>query len=327
MADRLLPAYLAVGKNDAKRARACAHLKRHVDPSLVDFNLDELRNARDVEPATLVGSCRQMPFGEGPRVVIVHDADKLPAETTKAFLDYLESPNPDAVVLLDCPTLAKNTRLYKAVARLGAKAVIDCEPVKGFKLPPVVLAMAEGRGLRLGPGAADELVSRLGESEALIDSVLAGLAETHGPGAFLSREDIVANVRRVEDVKPWHVADAVCARDAGRALELLGDLGGTSVVAVLSITVARLEELLCFSCAGPAAAGVLGGPQWRFKNHARWARGFSEAELVHGIEDAAEVERAVKGAGRGALADADAAMRLWVVSLCVPGAPRVSELA
>lgn len=327
MAGGLLAAYLAVGEDDAKRERACERLKGHADAALADFNIDELRDAASLEPAALVGSCQQLPFGEDSRVVIVQNAERLPAETVQAFIDYLEHPSPTTVVLLTAAKLAKNTRLYKAVAKQGKSAVISCEPVKGYKLAPVVTTMAQERGLRLGPGAADELVARLGESQRLIGTVLDTLAETHGPGAFIGIDVVVSEVAQVQDVKPWDVCDAICDRNAPRALELLGRLGKTSPLAVHSWMVTRIRELLCFQSLGGAAAGELGGPSWRYKRHDGWARRFSTQELTAALEDAALVERALKGAASGALADGDAALKLWALSLCTPGAPRVRDLA
>ena len=79
--------------------------------------------------------------------------------------------------LLVANSLAKNTRLYKAVAKVGAKAVIDCAPKKAWEMPKQVVGMARHHGKTMGLPAAEALVSRAGESTRMLDNELARLAQ------------------------------------------------------------------------------------------------------------------------------------------------------
>ena len=66
-------------------------------------------------------------------------ADKLKKPDAEALVAYLASPSPTTVLALEAEKLAKNTRLYKAVAaKHGKSAVIDCAPLKRYELPKTV---------------------------------------------------------------------------------------------------------------------------------------------------------------------------------------------
>ena len=57
-------------------------------------------------------------------------------------------------------------------------------------------------------------------------------------------------------------------------------------------------------------AAALKMPDWRCKNHAAWARGFTAAELRRAIVSARDTERAMKSG-----ADVQAAFLDWVLSV------------
>ena len=54
----LLPAYLVVGKDVLKREKVIERLESHLDPSLLDFNLERIEASSEVEPVDFVASFR-----------------------------------------------------------------------------------------------------------------------------------------------------------------------------------------------------------------------------------------------------------------------------
>ena len=180
MAQGLLSAYLVVGSDELKRETAVRRLRSRVPADLADFNLDEF-DAKSVEdPEALVSSLQTLPFGADFRLVIVHGAETLAKPVSEALVSYLADPNPQSVLCLEAEKLAKNTRLYKAVAKVGPKSVVDCSPLKRWELPPYVVRLASRRGLAMGTDAAEELAGK----RALVgrERVLA-----------LARDDALAN--------------------------------------------------------------------------------------------------------------------------------------
>ena len=321
MAD-LLPAYLIVGADELKRDAAVRRLRSHVPADMADFNLDELDGASLEEPGQLISSAQTMPFCADFRLVIVNGAGELAKPVSEAVVSYLADPNPQCVLCLVAEKLAKNTRLYKAVAKVGPHSVIDCAPLKRWELPPYVVRLAQKRGLSMDNAAAQELVERVGESTVALDNQIATLAQLVGDAGRITLADVEANVAQIAEVSPWAFADAVCERNAPRAMEMLNLMKAPSLVFLHSVLVGRLRELICAKSldARGAASGLareLGRQSWQVKNHVRWSRAFGEEELVELLGQAAVCERALKGSQ-----DSEAAFARFVLAMASPNAAR-----
>lgn len=321
MAD-LLPAYLIVGADELKRDAAVRRLRSHVPADMADFNLDELDGASLEEPGQLISSAQTMPFCADFRLVIVNGAGELAKPVSEAVVSYLADPNPQCVLCLVAEKLAKNTRLYKAVAKVGPHSVIDCAPLKRWELPPYVVKLAQKRGLSMDNAAAQELVERVGESTVALDNQIATLAQLVGDVGRITLADVEANVAQIAEVSPWAFADAVCERNAPRAMEMLNLMKAPSLVFLHSVLVGRLRELICAKSldARGAASGLareLGRQSWQVKNHVRWSRAFGEEELVELLGQAAVCERALKGSQ-----DSEAAFARFVLAMASPNAAR-----
>lgn len=321
MAD-LLPAYLIVGADELKRDAAVRRLRSHVPADMADFNLDELDGASLEEPGQLISSAQTMPFCADFRLVIVNAAGELAKPVSEAVVSYLADPNPQCVLCLVAEKLAKNTRLYKAVAKVGPRSVIDCAPLKRWELPPYVVKLAQKRGLSMDNAAAQELVERVGESTVALDNQIATLAQLVGDAGRITLADVEANVAQIAEVSPWAFADAVCERNAPRAMEMLNLMKAPSLVFLHSVLVGRLRELICAKSldARGAASGLareLGRQSWQVKNHVRWSRAFGEEELVELLGQAAVCERALKGSQ-----DSEAAFARFVLAMASSNAAR-----
>lgn len=312
----LLPAYLVVGADELKRHRVIERLKGHVTGDLAEFNLDEVEGSSIEDPAQLVTSLQTMPFGADVRVVVLHGAGSLAKAISEALVSYLKDPNPSCVLCLDAEKLAKNTRLYKAVAKIGSKAVIDCAPQKRWELPPYVQKLAAARGARISVDAADELVNRCGESTVMLDNQVATLVDLVAPRTDISLVDVEANVAQVAEVSPWAFADSVCERRAAKAMRLLRLMDNPSLVFLHTVLVGRLRELICARSlaargASRSLASELGRAPWQVKNHMRWAQRFGVQELVELLREAAACERALKGSN-----DSSVAFERFVLAIC-----------
>ena len=307
----LLPAYLIVGADELKRDAAVRRLRSRV-----------LDGASLQEPGQLISSAQTMPFCADFRLVIVNGAGELAKPVSEAVVSYLADPNPQCVLCLVAEKLAKNTRLYKAVAKVGPHSVIDCAPLKRWELPPYVVKLAQRRGLSMDNAAAQELVERVGESTVALDNQIATLAQLVGDAGRITLADVEANVAQIAEVSPWAFADAVCERNAPRAMEMLNLMKAPSLVFLHSVLVGRLRELICAKSldARGAASGLareLGRQSWQVKNHVRWSRAFGEEELVELLGQAAVCERALKGSQ-----DSEAAFARFVLAVASPNAAR-----
>ena len=298
----LLPAYLMVGTDELKRKTAARRLMSHLGTEFADLNLDEFEGRALSDVGVLHSALETMPFGASFRLVIIHGADLLPKIASEALVTYLADPNPACVLCLEADHLAKNTRLYKAIAKVGERCIIECTLPKRWDLPRYVVRLADARGLCVPPNAAEEFVSRVGDSTVMIDTQLTTLASLIAPRRELTVADVEAYVARTAEVSPWVFLDAVCERRPEKAMELYRLMGHPSLVQLYSLLVGRLRELICAASLAARGASAqlateLDRKDWQVKNHTRWAKRFSISELIGCLDEAATCERALKGSG------------------------------
>lgn len=311
----LLPAYLIVGTDGVKRDHAVSRMKARLEKSgMVEFNLDERDMTKDPDIESIIGSLNTFPMGSEFRLVILGGCSKLAKAVSEPLVEYLASPSPTTVCLIIADSLAKNTRLYKAIAKIDKKAVIDCSGTKRWELPRRVQQMATQRGKSISTAAAEELVSRSGENTRMLDNDLAKLAQmVESPQIELA--DVERWIVRTAEVQPWDFLNAVSARDMRRSLELFKLLPSKSYVWTYTLLCGRIRELIVAKALdargqGRELAATLKLQSWQVKNHLTWARRFSMAELVAALEGAVDVELALKGS-----ADSQTALLLWITNI------------
>lgn len=304
-----------MGSDELKSSRAVERMRARLGKSgMVEFNLDERDMTKDPQVDDIVASLNTFPMGAEFRLVILTNCDKLPKAMSEPLVEYFANPSPTTACLVVATTLAKNTRLYKAIKKLGDKAIIDCAPKKTWEMPPQVVKMAAAHGKAMGLPAAEALVARSGENTRMLDNELKKLASMV-TGSEITLADIERHVMRTAEVKPWGFLNAVAARDLVRSLELLKLQPAKSEVRLWSLLVTRLRELIIAKSLdtrgqGSQLATTLGVQGWQVKNHLSWARRWRMDELLEALSQAIEVELALKGSR-----DSELALRMWVISM------------
>lgn len=312
----LLPAYLVVGSDELKRSHAVARMKKRLEASgLADFNLDERDMSKEQTSEDVLSSLNTFPMGADFRLVILRPCDRLPKAMSEMLVDYLKNPSSTTVLLLVAEKLAKNTRLYKAVAKIDKKAIVECAPKKRWELPQQVRSMATAHGKAITQGGAEELVSRVGESTRMLDNELKKLASMV-EGGEITQADVERFVVRTAEPRPWDFLDAVSARNLPKALSLLRMMPQRQEIMLYSLLTTRIRELIYAKALdargeGSTLARALGLQSWQVKNHLRWARGFKMSELLSALESAVDVELALKGSQTS-----DVALIRWVTQIC-----------
>ncbi len=309
----LLAAYLAVGEDALKREAVITRLRaRLAKLGDLSFNADDF-DGETAEGAAIVAACNTMPFASPVRLVYVRNVEKLKKADSEEIVAYLGSPSESTVLALEAEKLAKNTRLYKAVAGLGAKAVIDCAPPKSWELPRRVRAMATGHGFALTEGGASALVELVGENTVHLNNELKKIALAHGGSDTVGEREVRALVARTSEVKPWDFTDAFAARNLPKCLSLLSVMESASPHALIAMCASRIRELMAAQSMArrgnpKGVAQALKLPDWRVKNHGAWARNFTAAELRAALASSRDAERAMKSGS-----DADEVFYTWLV--------------
>ena len=214
-----LPAVCAViGPDRFVRQEAVHQLLARAGDALDEMG-PTLFDGQSAPLAEVLDEVRTMSLLGGRRVAVVDDADAFITAHRAALERYCAAPSPDGCLILACAKLAKNTRLYKALA--GSFEVLHCEPPARRALPGWLSARAQQvYGKRLGGAAAAALLEQVGESPGQLDSELAKLSAYVGERAEITADDVELLVGQQRQQTVFAVTDAMANGNVPAALAL-----------------------------------------------------------------------------------------------------------
>ncbi|MEX0702349.1 MAG: DNA polymerase III subunit delta [Planctomycetales bacterium] len=177
----------------------------------------------ELELKTVADELRTVSMWGNRRLVIVEDADEFVSNHRAGLEKYLEHPARTGVLVLDVKTWPSNTRLAKAVARLGLP--IECAELKGQALVRWLQERARDRhDVQLPRDAAALMVEFVGDSLGLLDQEAAKLAAYVGDRKKVAVEDVRLLVGGWKAETTFAMMDALQDGDAATALAHLGRL-------------------------------------------------------------------------------------------------------
>lgn len=180
------------------------------------------------------------------RVVVVEQADDFISNYRAGLEDYADRPSASAVLVLDCKSWRKNTRLAKKVAASGLE--IDCSELVGGALIKWLVDQAKHEyDKQLARDAAGLMVELVGTSLSLLEQELSKLASYTGDRTSITTEDVRALVGGWKAETTWAMTDAIRDGNVGFALKCL-------------------DQLLA---AGEAPPKLLGGLNYVFRKYAQ----------------------------------------------------------
>lgn len=213
------PAYAVFGPEELLRRQAIAHIIRLVlgDESQ-HMALAEYEGA-EAALAEVLDDLRTIPFLAERRLVIVRDADPFISRYREELERYLSAPSPVGVLLLSCKTLASNTRLYKAIEKVGG--VIRCESLSARSVPTWLVERCRTEYRKtLSTRDAELLAELIGTDLGVLDNELAKLSVYAGDRRRIQAEDIHALAGFHRHQKVFAMVDALANCDADEALAL-----------------------------------------------------------------------------------------------------------
>jgi DNA polymerase-3 subunit delta len=196
------------------------------------------------ELADVLDELRTLPFLARRRVVIVENADPFVTAHRAELERYAERPAATGTLVLAPKTWPSNTRLAKAVAKVGE--AVECKAPRESELPEWLMRLAkESEGVALEADAARLLVELVGPEVGLLASEVSKLATYVGKAAKIRRQDVAKMVGagRVETI--WRVLEAATTGKAAAALDDLDRLltSGEHPVGLLAAMSASLRKV------------------------------------------------------------------------------------
>jgi DNA polymerase-3 subunit delta len=302
VADDLKPAYLIVGGDGPKIARALERLRARVG----DDNVETL-SAKESTGADAVAACNAMGlFAGGGRLVLVREAEAWKVADVKALAAYLEAPAPDTVVAFT-GELKADSPLGKAVAKHGDVLAYD---VSARALPRWVAEQFARLGAKAEPDACSALVELVGDDPDELAGEIEKLAIWAGADTIGAR-DVHELVAGRAETSIFVLTDAWGKRDVATALGASEELLDRSdrprrdellrLAGLLANHVGRVRR--CQSLAEEGlrpreAAGRLKMHPFAAEKAFAHARNFSGDELGRALVRLAALDLALKGGSR-----------------------------
>lgn len=232
----------------------------------------------------------------GRRLVVIHDAQDLKKEQADALVQYLESPSPDAILVL---VATGRTKVDAAIKKSGTVIALDAP--KGRKLVTWLKQRAVEHKIKLDDRGAWAMVDAVGGELRGLDGALEQLLTAHGPGSTVGAKEVRAAFPRHADERTFAFTDAVGERRLPVAMASLRRLleQGDEPLALFGVLSAHLRRLLrARQYAGDGARAVgeaLGMPEWRAERMTKQALSYREEELVLAMSIMAQTDIDMKG--------------------------------
>lgn len=312
----LKPVYLIYGSEELLLERAVDRLRdRLAAVADLDFNLETF-DGSSVSAGEIIGAANTMPFMSDRRLVIVHDVDKLDASDLETLAAYARDPAPFTCLVLVATKIARNTKLYRAVAANGV--AYEYAAPKRSEYAGEVVKMLQARGKRISRAEAQAVVDLVGRDLRRLDTEAGKLAAYVGDVADVSGDDVAQVIAAGAAASVFELTDAVGERDTALALRLLLRLldSGESPLGIHAMLTRHVRALvgaraLAARGVGPEAmAGELGMPPWLARNAALQADRYEPAELAQGLVGLADAEEQMKTSS----ADAGLVLERWIVA-------------
>jgi DNA polymerase-3 subunit delta len=311
----LKPVYLIYGSEGLLLERAEKRLRdRLAAVADLDFNLETFDGAQ-ASADDIINAANTMPFMSDRRLVIVRDVDRLDAADLEQLAAYARDPAPYTCLVLAATKVAKNTKLYRAVAASGV--AFEYPAPRRSEYAAEVARLMRERGHSIGLAAAQRLVDVVGRDLRRLDSEVEKLASFVDATNEVTEADVIAVASESGDPSVFELTDAVGERDAVRALRLLRRLLTAEtpfgVLAMLTRHVRALASARALAGRGvapEAMAPEIGMPPWQARSVARQAERYTPAELSTALRGLAAAEEEMKTSPT----DAGLVIERWIVT-------------
>ncbi|MFF9483673.1 DNA polymerase III subunit delta [Streptomyces sp. NPDC014676] len=293
--DLLAPVTLAVGQEDLLLDRAVREVVAAARAADADTDVRDL-TPDQLQPGTLAELTSPSLFAER-KVVVVRNAQDLPADTVKDVKAYLGSPAEEITLVLLHAGGAKGKGLLDAARKAGAREVACPKMTKPADRMAFVRSEFRTAGRSATPEACQALVDAIGSDlRELASAVTQLVADVEGT---IDEAVVGRYYTGRAEASSFAVADRAVEGRAAEALEALRWSLSTGVAPVLITSalaqgVRAIGKLQSSPNARPADLGM---PPWKINQVRQQMRGWSPDGVAVALRAVAEADAGVKGGG------------------------------
>ncbi|MBR2861919.1 MAG: DNA polymerase III subunit delta [Clostridia bacterium] len=296
------PVYLFCGTEQYVCSSALSQLEDAVvGGELKDVNLTRIYGGYDGNG--IVEACQTVSFFAQKRMVEVFDCGFLAKTEGKeseeaALLEYLSAPNPDCVLVFITQEPDKRRKLYK---KLEEAAVVEFNTLSDSELSRWVEKILRSFGVEIDRDALSFLLEYTSNAPEDLICELEKLAGYKKSGT-VNRADVLAIVTPHNDYNVFKMVDAMMAKDAKAALEILSGMLAQKEEPILILGVISKQYRQLLRCKnlldkGENSAQILkktGVRDFQLRKWERICRKTPEKTIAQAVQLCAETDEAIK---------------------------------
>jgi len=218
------PIYVIAGKDEFLVAeQITALVNQLLTPEQMQMCLWRAE-ADKISAVEVFDDLRTLPFLAEKRVVVLSGADDFVSDNRGLLEKYFESPASSGVLILAVSNWASNTRLAKALPKVGQ--LIEVGELKSRELVSYIIDYAKQQGKNLSVNASQMLIELSGDEPGILRCEIDKLAAYVDSAKNITEKDISELVGRNRIFGAFEVIDSMMAGDTGKALEKLRRMFG-----------------------------------------------------------------------------------------------------
>jgi DNA polymerase III subunit delta len=207
-----------------------------------DFNLTVLRG-KEVRGQQLVEEFRTYPVFADRRLIIVKDAQLIPAAELEQLTIMLSDPVAESVVVFVADKIDKRKKFYQLLQKTGV--LVEFKPLYDNQIPAFVRELLVEHQLRMTEAAMAAFCRRTGTNLQEIASEIEKLKSFAGDNSLIDAAEVELVVSKNHHQSVFDFTDALGYRKAGESLRILRQLldEGEAPVGILSMMVRHFRQL------------------------------------------------------------------------------------
>ncbi len=184
-----------------------------------DFSLTTVY-APQADPKSVIDICRSLPMMTDRQVVIVKEAQAVPASWVESLERYAAAPAPATVLAVCARGAALKTPKFIKAAKAAGGLVFLAEKVKEWNVPRHLSAYIQSKGLTVDDKALNMLRDFIGADLSRLYNEVDKLAQILGPHARITPEAVERNVGVSKEYNSYELVDAIAVKDAAKTFRI-----------------------------------------------------------------------------------------------------------
>lgn len=314
----IAPIYLITGEEEFLIQAATDRLvQAAVDPAAKDFNYTSL-DGEAATAETILTAVESLPAFAERRLVVLKNAELLPAAEANRLVNYLKNPSPTTSFVCVAPKFDARRSFFQTLK--AHAVVVDCRPLSDAQVTVWLKAQAKSLGRAISEDAVLFLKERVGRDLFPLQNELTKAVLGSDHQKTIEMEDVQRACSASGDVSVYDLLTALAQRRMEPSVRTLTRLveEGEPPLKILSTIgyrfrlVWKVKRAMQAGHADAALMRMFGLGQWAGASVIAAAKAYSETDLRWAFQRFIETDAGLKG---GALSP-KLILELLVLDLC-----------